>query len=82
LLLRRDDRAALRESVQTRDTEKLGDLIFARQDNRLFRLQVQQSNHVLAFYRTAFESEGRILVLGLSSRGWRITDTNETVRFK
>lgn len=74
-LLRRADRAALRESVRTRDSEMLADLIFERRDNRLFRLDVQRTNRVLAFYRTAFPSEGRILVLDRSTNGWWITET-------
>jgi hypothetical protein len=81
-LLRRDDRAALRQSVRTRDPEKLANVIFERRDNRLFRLDVQRTNRVLAFYRTAFRSEGRILVLDRSTNGWRITDTNNSVRIQ
>ena len=82
LLLRRDDRAALGESVRTLDTDKLADLIFTRRDNRLFRLDMQNTKRVLAFYRTAFPGEGRLLVLGRSTNGWQITETNHSVRIE
>jgi hypothetical protein len=82
LLLKRDDKAELRASIQTRDSDRLGDLIFERRDHRLFRLDVQNTNRVLAFFRTAFPSEGRILVMDRSTNGWRIMDTNNSVEIR
>ncbi len=80
-MFNRNTSAGLVTALRRVSSDALADWIADRRDGQLVLVKVQNLDQVLAFVTTSMPGQGRMLTIDRSTNGWKISGTNNSVRF-